>query len=96
VTDDERDQQLSELLMSILDSPTESWDKSDIDDMREATECGEYEVALTNLIAAGLQSDEGFTDSQRGTLNALIKLMDLEDSEWVLKLQEWQATHSPS
>jgi hypothetical protein len=44
----------------------------------------------------GLHSAEGFDATQIETLNTLIELMDLEGHEWVLKLRQWQATHSPS
>jgi hypothetical protein len=93
--DDERDQKVVDLLLLILDHPAESWDKAQVDDMRLEVECGEYENPFTNLIATGLQADEGFTPDQMKTLNTLIQLMNLENSEWVQKLRAWEGNHSP-
>jgi hypothetical protein len=96
VTDDERDQKVVDLLMSLLDHPAESWEKGQVDDMRLEVECGEYENPFANLIATGLKHKEGFTASQIEMLNTLIELMDLEDSKWVLKLRQWQKNNLPS
>jgi hypothetical protein len=96
MTDDERDQKTFDLLMSLLDHPSRSWEKREVDSMRIDVECGEYENPFGNIIAMGLHSAEGFDATQIETLNTLIELMDLEGHEWVLKLREWQATHLPS
>jgi hypothetical protein len=43
-----------------------------------------------------LQSGDGFAASQMSKIETLITLMELEGSEWVLKLREWQRNHAPS
>ena len=90
MNDDERDQKVFDLLLSLLNSPAEDWDKRQVDDMRLSVECGEYGVPLENLIALGLTSHQGFDAMQLEALNTLIDLMSLEDSLWVLKLRHYE------
>jgi hypothetical protein len=78
------------LLMFLVDHPTASWAKGDLDDARIDIECGEYENPLGNIIAMGLQSEEGFDAGQLEKLNTLIGLMNLEGSDWVIKLRQYE------
>jgi hypothetical protein len=94
--DYQRALKVADLLTYLLDHPSRSWEKREVDSMRIDVECGEYENPFGNTIAMGLHSAEGFDATQIETLNTLIELMDLEGHEWVLKLRQWQATHSPS
>jgi hypothetical protein len=93
--DDERDQKVFDLLLSLLDYPAASWDKEQLDSMRTDVECGEYGCPLENLIAMGLDSQEGFDATQTETINTLIALMEMNDSQWVVKLRAWQASRPP-
>jgi hypothetical protein len=92
--DYERARRVADLLKSLLNHPGETWDKKEIESMRIDVDCGEYENPLGNIIAMGIDSEQGFDARQIETLNALVKLMHLEDSEWVLKLREWENNHS--
>jgi hypothetical protein len=88
--DDKMFDTILDLLKSLLDHPAPSWDREGLDDLRLELECGEYEGSLTNRIAMGLQSKAGFHAAQVGKLNTLIGLMNLEGSQWVIKLRQYE------
>jgi hypothetical protein len=94
--DYERALKVADLLTYLLKHPAKSWGKEEIDSMRIDVECGEYENPFGNIIAMGFDSEEGFDAIQVETLNALTKLMNLENSDWVVKLREWQRSHAPA
>jgi hypothetical protein len=43
-----------------------------------------------NIIGGGLQSGDNFNASQMSKIEALIALMEMESSEWVGKLRQFQ------
>jgi hypothetical protein len=90
MTDDDISNTIVDLLMSLLEHPGASWPKYMVDSLHTDVNCGEYENPLRNIIAMGLQSEEGFDASQLEKLNTLIGLMNLEGSEWVIKLRQYE------
>ncbi len=79
-----------DLLTSLIDGLTQYWDSRELNYMRTSVECGEYGDPLENIIATGLQSGDGFSVSQIDQIETLITLMDMESSEWVGKLRQFQ------
>ncbi len=82
--------EIIDLLTSLIDSLAQYWDIGELHYMRTSVECGEYGEPLENLIATGLKSGAGFDADQTGQIETLISLMEMEDSEWVGKLRQFQ------
>jgi hypothetical protein len=79
-----------DLLTSLIDGLSQSWEEWELEYMRTSVECGEYGEPLENIIATGLQSGDGFGANQLEQIEALITLTGKEDSEWVGKLRQFQ------
>ncbi len=88
--------EIIDLLTALIDGLSQGWEPWELNSMRRHVKHGEYGEPLENIIGGGLQSGDGFDASQMSKIETLITLMELEGSEWVLKLREWQRNHAPS
>jgi hypothetical protein len=82
--------EIIDLLTTLIDSLSQGWEPWELSSMRRHVHVGEYGEPLENIIAGGLQSEDGFDANQMVQIEALISLMEMEDSEWVGKLRQFQ------
>lgn len=73
---------------ALLDDLPATWPRKDIDYVREEVGYDEYEDALENLIALGLQPGHGFTADQISQIEHLAAMMGLRESPWLDQLRE--------
>ncbi len=82
--------EIIDLLTALIDSLSQGWEPWELNSMRRHVRFGEYGIPLENIIAGGLQSGNGFDASQIDRIEALISLMEMESSDCVGKLRQFQ------
>ena len=90
-----RVERMNQAFSVLLQELSATWPKKDIDYVDEEVGHREYEDALENLIALGLQNGKGFTSDQVFKIERLAEAIDLRQSTWLDQLREASAQRRP-